>query len=58
MTEPSRYRNADDTDAGPEHLPTRHRTPRWVKVFAICLLGLILVFVILHLTGAAPDTGH
>jgi hypothetical protein len=58
MTDPSEYRGANDTDTGPDDLPTRHRTPRWVWVFAICTLALVLVFVILHLTGAAPDTGH
>jgi hypothetical protein len=32
----------DDSDAG---------TPRWVKVFGIVTIVLVLVFVILHLTG-------
>ena len=26
-------------------------TPRWVKVFGIIALALVLLFVILHLTG-------
>jgi hypothetical protein len=26
-------------------------TPRWVKVFGIVALALVVVFVILHLTG-------
>jgi len=26
-------------------------TPRWVKVFGIIGIGLVLLFVILHLTG-------
>ena len=32
-------------------------TPRWVKVFAIIAILLVVLFVILHLTGLAP-TGH
>jgi hypothetical protein len=27
--------------------------PRWVKVFGIIAIGLVLLFVILHLTGHA-----
>ena len=29
----------------------RQQTPRWVKVFGIIALVLVLLFVILHLTG-------
>lgn len=32
-------------------------TPRWVKVFGIVVIILILLFVIMHLTGGAP-MGH
>jgi hypothetical protein len=32
-------------------------TPRWVKIFGIIALVLILLFVILHLTGNSPG-GH
>jgi hypothetical protein len=28
-----------------------HRTPRWVKLFAIIVAILVLAFVALHLTG-------
>jgi len=28
-----------------------HRTPRWVKVFGVIGLALVLLLVILHLTG-------
>ena len=31
--------------------------PRWVKVFGIIAIVLILLFIILHLTGNAPS-GH
>jgi hypothetical protein len=31
--------------------------PRWVKVFGIIGIVLILLFVILHLTGHAPSHG-
>ncbi|MEP6664178.1 MAG: hypothetical protein ABJC04_11000 [Verrucomicrobiota bacterium] len=40
-----------------EELKTTHDsnrdtgTPRWVKVFGIIGIGLVLVFVILHLAG-------
>ncbi len=40
--------------------PTEDRppsTPRWVKVFAIIAILLVVLFVILHLTGLAP-AGH
>ena len=38
-------------------------TPRWVKVFAIITLVLVLLFVVLHLTGRgfgghAPSGGY
>ena len=29
-------------------------TPRWVKVFGLVALGLLLLFVILHLVGVSP----
>jgi hypothetical protein len=32
-------------------------TPRWVKVFGIIAVVLVLLFVILHLTGGGPG-GH
>jgi hypothetical protein len=32
-------------------------TPRWVKVFGIIVLVLVLTFVILHLAGLSP-AGH
>ena len=59
MTDPFRNLGADDdTEMGRDSYTTRHRTPSWVKVFGVLLLALVVVFVILHLTGAAPDTGH
>jgi hypothetical protein len=39
-------------------------TPRWVKIFGIVLLALVLLFVLLHLTGTSlggvipPAGGH
>ena len=29
-------------------------TPRWVKVFGIIVIGLILLFAVLHLSGHSP----
>lgn len=34
-----------------------YRTPRWVKVFGIVVIILVLLFIILHFTGLAP-VGH
>lgn len=33
-------------------------TPRWVKVAAIIVIGLVLLFVVLHLTGLSPMGSH
>ena len=33
-------------------------TPRWVKVFGIIAIVLVLLFVILHLTGLVGMRGH
>ena len=33
-------------------------TPRWVKASAVIAVGLIVVFVILHLTGNSPFGSH
>jgi hypothetical protein len=49
----------DDTCVGLDRgsLPS---TPRWVKVFGIIAVLLILLFIILHLTGQGPGLhgGH
>ena len=47
------------TQAGPDRRST-YRTPRWVKVFAVIAIILILVFIILHLTGNSTGVhgGH
>lgn len=37
--------------------PDSKAMPRWVKVFGIIGIGLVLLFVILHLTGLSPG-GH
>ncbi len=52
MADPS---SDTDDDAGPDHGSTAG-TPRWVKVFGIVAIILVLLFVILHLTGNSP--GH
>ncbi len=33
---------------------TPPKTPRWVKIFGVIGLLLVLLFVILHLTGHSP----
>ncbi|MBI2906738.1 MAG: hypothetical protein HYX92_03660 [Chloroflexi bacterium] len=48
-------RTGPNSDTGDElsHEPTTG-TPRWVKVFAVAALALLVLFVILHLTGNSP----
>ena len=54
LTDSVRYPGArDDTGMAPEReLPPS--TPRWVKVFGITAVVLVLLFAGLHLTGNAP----
>ncbi len=33
-------------------------TPRWVKVFGVIFLVLVLLFVVLNLTGHSPMGSH
>jgi len=53
-----------DTDAGVKsERRSPPSTPRWVKVFAIIVLALVVLLVILHLTGRgfgghAPSGGY
>jgi len=42
----------EDTEGG-----SAPSTPRWVKVFGIVVLLLILLYIVLHLAGLSP-TGH
>jgi hypothetical protein len=42
--------SGDDTGARPDAESTTS-TPRWVKVAAIIVIVLIVLFVIIHLTG-------
>ena len=46
----------DDMGVRPTH-ESPHGTPRWVKVFGIILILLILGFVILKLAGVGGDHG-
>ncbi len=51
MADPSLYPDANsDTDVGTDRELTAG-TPRWVKVFGIIAIILVLLFVLLHLTG-------
>ncbi len=51
MTDPRPYPDShNDTDDDTS-------TPRWVKVFGIIIIVLVLLFVILHLTGGG-FSGH
>lgn len=42
----------DDTSRG-----STPGTPSWVKVFGVIFIGLVLVFVIVHLTGHGHGFG-
>jgi hypothetical protein len=46
--------DGSDTDS---HLEPTTGAPRWVKVFGIIAIVLVVAFVVLHLTGLAPE-GH
>ncbi len=50
---PSHLGSSDDTGVGLDRGSTVRR-PRWVKVFGIIVILLVLLFVILHLSGAGP----
>ena len=55
--QPSSPDSGGHTGAGTSRAPdpgTPPGTPRWVKVSAIVVIGLVLLFVILHLTGNSP----
>ena len=55
MTNPPPYpESSSDTGDGTRERPDRRSppsTPRWVKVSAIIVIVLVLLFVILHLAG-------
>ncbi len=51
MADPSPFNDSNsDTD--------EDRTPRWVKVFGLIAIVLVLLFVVLHLTGNSPAHSH
>jgi hypothetical protein len=60
MNEKKTMRTEENTHLGSNsnHLLTDHRstasTPRWVKIFGIIALVIILLFAVLHLTGNSP----
>lgn len=43
-----------ETDSQKPGHDTPPSTPRWVKVFGVIGLLLVLLFVVLHLTGHSP----
>lgn len=44
----------DTTNTEPNDV---HHTPRWVKISGIVAIAVVVVFVILQLTGLAPEHG-
>jgi hypothetical protein len=53
---PSDVDTGDDTGVGPDRASTAG-TPRWVKVFGIVTLVLIVLFVVVALTGRGGGHG-
>jgi hypothetical protein len=47
----------NQTDGGPDHGSTAS-APRWVMVFGMVVVVLVLLFVVLHLTGVHSFGGH
>ena len=47
----------DNTGVGPERSST-YSTPRWVKVFGIIFITLIVVFIVLHFLGLGFGGHH
>ena len=58
MADPHRYpdSNGDDTGAGPDRGSTTS-TPRWVRVFGIIVIVLVLLFVVQILIGGGHGPG-
>ncbi len=55
MADPPPYRDTGgDTGVAPDRESTTG-TPRWVKVFGIIALVVVLVFVVMMLTGHGPS---
>jgi hypothetical protein len=58
MAEPPRYsETGEEPDVSPD-LELTDGTPRWVKVFGLIALVLVVVFVILLLTGRHGPSRH
>ena len=58
MADPPTSPNSNSDDTGVrQRRGSPPSTPRWVKVFGIVAVVLVLLFVILHLTGHSPG-GH
>jgi len=61
MNEKITTRIEEDTPPDSRERPDRGsttNTPRWVKVFGIIFIVLVLLFVIMHLTGNSPFGHH
>jgi len=56
MFDPSSSPDTESADVGPDRRPITG-LPRWVKVSAVIVLALVLLFVVLQLTGVEPG-GH
>jgi len=58
MADPPPYPDTgDDTGSGPDRGSTSS-TPRWVKVFGVIALALVLLFVVLMLSGGHGPGRH
>ena len=59
MTAYGRRKQRDEGEgANRERGGDTDRTPQWMKVFAFLILGLMLLFVIVHLAGGGLGALH
>ena len=57
MADPARDSDTDETGVGPDRESTAG-TPRWVKVFGIIAIVVVLLFVVLLLAGGPHSPGR
>ncbi|MDQ0939304.1 hypothetical protein QFZ67_001009 [Streptomyces sp. V1I1] len=55
---PPATHSADGTDAARPGPPPASGRPRWVIVFAVVAIALVLAFVIMHLAGGDMGGHH
>jgi hypothetical protein len=58
MAEPPRYPETGDEPGVAPDVESAPGTPRWVKVFGVIALVVVVLFVILFLTGGHGPARH